>query len=164
MAACASTPLFSDIRLRDFLKAHGSVNECSRLGREGEVSVRVPRLMEETITVAPSAINPDCADGGGDTDLDHARMRLTVVLSFEGDPILLRCRPSKYAFSPPRATVIGNEIHLTYSLDEVAVNGARSLLASDISEINQWLSWLDEDLKSKSRWAVGRVPAGDSTV
>ncbi len=65
---------------------------------------------------------------------------------FSGDETLLKCQPSTFTHSPPVATVENNELVLNYETTEHDPEQIRVQFDRDISEIKQFIKWIEKDV------------------
>lgn len=86
-----------------------------------EYRLEVPQLKEDDIHVANYGETP--VDVSGDfrgAIFDRGRpfyiqgTETTIAVPFEGDAAFFQVQPQSYSLNPPRGTVAGSELHLTY--------------------------------------------------
>ncbi|MDQ6631630.1 MAG: hypothetical protein M3Y82_07710 [Verrucomicrobiota bacterium] len=87
--------------------------------------------------------------GGGATHVPATFAEF--VIPFTGDPVIFRLKPSTYNFNPPRATVIGHELHLRYTSVEHNPLAMRSDFDNDLKNIEQFLQWGEAEIQSYNR-------------
>jgi hypothetical protein len=68
----------------------------------------------------------------------------TVVISipFQGDPSFFRVQPSTYSLNPPRGTVVGNELRLSYTRTDPRGDEIKRQYESDLQQIQASLQHL----------------------
>jgi hypothetical protein len=94
---------------------------------------------------------------------ETVRIRQTVVtisVPFTGDKDLFRLRPSSFTFSPPTATVQGDELKVQWMGPEnqdpqqVGAN-----LDHQVNEIQKWVDWSSAQVKAHNAVAAQRIAA-----
>jgi len=146
-----SAPLFSDARLLDVLLLIAS---GVRFGSESG-SIRVPVLKDESVrrSICSRLDGASCLGIRSDA-------QVTFTLAFDGDPFLFACRPSTFAFSPPKAKVENDTVSFSYRAHSGHLEDADRRFRRDLSDIRLWLSWIERDLATFScgEWSTRRSP------
>ena len=83
--------------------------------------------------------------------------RITFYVPFSGEPALLKCRPSRYSFSPPRATVSGNELIFIYERTSGDATNIGSEFERDISDVMEYADWIATDVDRFNRCIQEKV-------
>jgi len=78
-------------------------------------------------------------------------------IPFSGDEKLFKCQPSTFTYSPPAATIAGNELILTYQTTEQNAEEIRSSFDRDLNEIKKYISWIERDVTSHNSTLKGRI-------
>jgi len=73
---------------------------------------------------------------------------LTVIVPFEGDPTILRCKPQKWNLNPPRGEIKGQEIHLHYGGVDPQADGIKKEYEDELRKIERYLSWGRDQIDS----------------
>lgn len=68
-------------------------------------------------------------------------MTLTVIVPFEGDPTILRCKPPKWNLNPPGGEIKGQEIHLHYGGVDLQAEAMKKQYQDELLNIEKYLSW-----------------------
>jgi len=66
--------------------------------------------------------------------------RIDIEVPFDGDPELFYVRPSQFSLSPPRATIRGNSLFLSFEVPQGEERDVRSETDHTLTEIEQYLS------------------------
>jgi hypothetical protein len=69
------------------------------------------------------------------------------VVPFTGNPVVFRLKPSTYNYNPPRAKIIGQELHLRYTNVEHNATAMRAGFDNDLKNIEQFLQWGNGDIQ-----------------
>ena len=75
-------------------------------------------------------------------------MTLTVIVPFEGDPTILRCKPQRWNLNPPRGEIKGQEIHLHYGGVDPRADGIKKEYEDELRKIERYLSWGRDQIDS----------------
>lgn len=68
--------------------------------------------------------------------------RITVAVPFSGDGNLFLLRPGTYTFNPPRAAIVGNELHVAYEspvAEPASAEQVRQAIDHEITSIQNYL-------------------------
>lgn len=71
---------------------------------------------------------------------------VTFAVPFDGDPDLFRFRPSTFTVNPPCGSVVGNELHLTYTRFDHNHEAMKADLNNDLRNIEQFAGWVAKDV------------------
>lgn len=72
--------------------------------------------------------------------------RVALFVPFEGDKQLLDCQPSTFNYSPPRATVQGNDVVFVYDRTVSDAASIRNEFDRDLGGIKKYLGWIERDV------------------
>jgi hypothetical protein len=144
----ASVEQISD---RDLLNQ--SVDElCDSLAEEFQINV--PVLLEDNITVEQEDTKIDVSRDQNRYISDRSRpfyisgTRITYFCPFEGDASLFRNRPSTFDFSPPRGTISGQDLILSYQTADHDAERVKAQFDYDLAHIRQYLGWQAQQVAS----------------
>ena len=70
------------------------------------------------------------------------------VIPFAGDAAIFRLRPSTFNFSPPRAQITGQALHLRYTSLDHNHTAIRANFDNDLKSIEQFLLWGNAEIQS----------------
>lgn len=73
---------------------------------------------------------------------------VTFIVPFEGDPSLFKLRPATHNVSPPRGSVVGNELHLTIASANPNPQAMRAEFDAELQKIQRHIEWSNSDLAS----------------
>jgi hypothetical protein len=122
--------------------------------------------------VEPVSLQKDAIHIGdnGDTTVDMSHnfnygSRATHVpvtfaefgIPFTGDPIIFRLKPSTYNYSPPRATIVGKELHLRYTNVEHNPTAMRANFDNDLKNVEQFLQWGEAEIQNYNQRLEGTI-------
>lgn len=83
--------------------------------------------------------------------------RLTFHVPFEGDEVLLRCRPSRQILSPIRATIGRHELTLTFVTTEQNMEPVKAGFDQQMNWIRQMIGWSGEEVQAFNDRLPGEV-------
>jgi hypothetical protein len=96
----------------------------------------------------------------------HRRVtRWTLVVPFKGQPDLFSMRASTYSLSPPRAEIIGYELHIHYYSNhgQSTAEQIRAFFDGELNAIEKQLSYINSDIAAHNRAIEQEVPGLVST-
>lgn len=69
------------------------------------------------------------------------------AIPFTGDKNLFLCKASTSTFNPPRGSVVGNELHLTFSKRDYDGDALKQALRRDVETIERHVEWVKGDVE-----------------
>lgn len=111
----------------------------------------------EPLFLDEAAIQTDTAETKYDTQGDFRYMafpgersavipatRTSFFVPFTGDAVLFRCKPSTYTLNPPRATIAGSELVLSFVDPNPDPVRTKQQFDAAIAQIRQYVGWINE--------------------
>lgn len=83
-----------------------------------------------------------------------------VVVPFAGDAALFGYTPSQHTYNPPRAEIVGRQLHLHISSSTTDPQQMRQDIDSRVQTIEQWLGWMRESVEPYNNNLRASVKAG----
>ncbi|MEU3356119.1 hypothetical protein [Streptomyces sp. NPDC037389] len=99
-------------------------------------------------------------DGQVDRDISNGLFRdtftvrrtlITIAVPFTGDAEIFKWRPNRFTSVPPRAQVVGQELHLTWEGSDGDPDRIKSMADQAIAGIQQWLDWSRHQVDQHNR-------------
>jgi hypothetical protein len=161
--------LFNKFDLRLVIEHHGrelrsEVDniEANRL-LNTSVNDRAEYLIQKYLLDAPELVETDIEVDHSETKIDVSQDPMRFVsdrsrpayvpgtevmffVPFTGDPDLLQCRPSTFSVNPPRASIMGSRLVLSYSMTTPNAVSARGQFDHDLASIQKHLDWVRGDV------------------
>lgn len=119
---------------------------------EQSYQMEPPRLREDEIAVDQAETKIDVSRDLDRYIRDRSRpffiegTTVTFFIPFDGEVELFKCQPSTYTTAPPRADVVGNELHLRYEKTEHNADHLRNEFDRDLGKIQRYLEWVAKDV------------------
>jgi hypothetical protein len=82
---------------------------------------------------------------------------ITFALPFEGDSDLFKYKPSTYTTVLPEAVIAENELHLEFKILDHDAAAVRKDFERAITEIAEYLGWIDDSVKQFNKRITGLV-------
>ena len=82
---------------------------------------------------------------------------ITFAVPFEGDSDLFKYKPSTYTTALPEAVIAGNELHLEFKTLDHDAAAVRKDYERSITEIGEYLGWIDDSIKQFNKRIIGLV-------
>ena len=123
--------------------------EVGRLRKEFEFTV--PVLDEDGIEIKQQDTTVEVSERPDMVFFDrgpHYRpaVEYSFFVPFKGDPDLLRCRPSQFHLSPPRAEVGRDELIVSHTGLTPDIEPAKATLKSTLEQVKLHLEWVQSDV------------------
>ena len=142
-----ATKAVDDLDQRAFTEASDEDLKARLVEKFG---IRVPRLVRESIYVAPPIeVEVDVTGRSGYDWSERSSVkgtRVVIHVPFEGEPSLFKCRPSSWTTNPPRAAIRGQELLLEYDLLPSETPELRQRYEREIARIDEWLQYVRADV------------------
>ena len=118
------------------------------------------RLLEEQIEADTAETQIDVSHrfeygGFDDEQIVVPGTIVTLHVPFEGDPQLFGCVASTRSFNPPRGTVTGRELVLSFRGTEGDMARAKQELEAELAKVREHIAWIENDVVAFN----GRLPA-----
>lgn len=153
--------LFSEYELSAVLEAQlKSVKEkvlaiaAARFGAESDEELAAhaaSMLVVEPIAFREADIEVSAKDAKIDVSHDFNRgirdrshpfyidgQEVTYAVPFDGDEVLLKCRPDTFTFNPPRAVIHSRELRFPYDVTDGNVQGTKSRFEQDMRSVREY--------------------------
>lgn len=115
-------------------------------------TIKAPKLLEDQITTDQSETQVDVSRDQSRYISDRSRpfhisgTKITYFIPFEGDGELFRAQSSMMSFNPPRATLHGQEVYVTYTITNHDGNAIRTQFDGLLGQIKQLLTGTYNDV------------------
>jgi len=73
---------------------------------------------------------------------------VTIAIPFDGEKDLFYYQPSTFNFNPPHGEIVGQELHLTYTITDHDAGSLRQTYERDLGSIESYLRWVKNDIES----------------
>jgi len=80
---------------------------------------------------------------------------VTMHIPFDGEADLFHNKASTWSMNPPRGSVQGSELVLSYRAPQSEVGGAKMHLESELQKVRQALVWANNDIQAHNRSLEG---------
>lgn len=130
---------------------------------EDKYLINVPQIDEEKIQVDQQENQVDVSQDRSRIFLDRNKpyyimgTKISFFIPFQGDEELFHCQPSTLTFNPPRASIVENEIRLSYTMTTPDESALKAAFDRDLSEIRKWLDWIEGDVKPFNQTVKGKA-------
>jgi hypothetical protein len=118
--------------------------EDTYIAEQGETNIDVSR---DPLRMIPDRTQPFYVRG----------MSITFALPFEGNSDLFKYKPSTYTTVLPEAILAGNELHLEFKILDHDAAAVRKDYERSITEIAEYLGWIDKSVKQFNNRIPGLV-------
>lgn len=72
---------------------------------------------------------------------------ITIAVPFSGDGTFFQYRPNPFNYNPPRAEIVGQEVHMVYEQIEHNPDKLSREINKKISDIQQYLGWVRNNIE-----------------
>ena len=113
--------------------------------------VDAPVLTEGAISVDPEEVQVDVSGDRNRDIRDRGRpfyvpgIQVTYYVPFTGDQNMFKFAPSTHDFNPPRADIVGQELHFRYKRAGADVATTKVDFERELAKVRQYLGWMSND-------------------
>jgi hypothetical protein len=127
--------------------------------------VDAPVITEGAISVAAEEAQIDVSGDRNRDIWDRSRpfyvpgIEVTYYVPFTGDANLFKFAPSTSDFNPPRADIVGQELHFRYKRAGADVAATKNDFERELGKVRQYLSWISNDVSLYNASLPARIRA-----